>query len=182
MNTHDVGVKTESDDVPGGSSRGGGKNMSEKKYPMTGIFFSILKKIPVFLLILPIFVIVKIFVEEPRIIYSLFGEFKLTLIEMFYIIAAFTTSCELLKTARPGESKTKEVNKIGLVAGIYCSLFMLGTVTGRMVEGGMLEKLFSNTEFMILASCSVTQWLMASTLNGRLSGKSTTVIDDHHHD
>lgn len=155
-------------------------NLKEKKRVKAGRFFSVMKLMPIFLMVLPIFMVVKYFVGDLRAVYTIAGDFKLTWVEFFYITGIFTTAIELLKTAHPGESKTKEVGKMGFTAGIYAILFALGIVTGRMIEGGLLEKLFSNTEFMVLTACSIVQALMAMTLNGRLAGRNITTAGDHH--
>lgn len=120
------------------------------------------RAIPMFLYILIIFMIVETTVVDVRSVLFNFLGYKLTWVEVLYLVSSISAMAELLKVSRPGVDNTFQAICMAAVSGVYLILFTLG-----LAKTGYIRVIFSNTEFLMLLIFSITQTVMAFIINAR---------------
>jgi hypothetical protein len=122
----------------------------------------VLKNIPGFAYVLLIFIMIGAFVPNMReILFTVFGSYSLTWVEVIYLIATFTAMGELLRVSKPGIDNTVEALVMLGIGIVFLLLFVFGAM------GVPLLGMFSTTEFLMLVLISGFQIGMAFLINAR---------------
>ena len=120
------------------------------------------KNIPGFAYVLFFFVLIGAFVPNMReILFTVFGSYSLTWVEVIYLIATFTAMGELLRVSKPGIDNTVEALIMLGIGIVYMLLFVFGAM------GVPFLRIFSTTEFLMLVLISAFQIGMAFLINAR---------------
>ncbi len=121
-----------------------------------------MRNFPGFVYILIVYVLVGLLVPDTRaILFTVFGSYSLTTVEILYLLGTFTAMAELLRVSKPGIDNTIEALFMLGVGIVYLFLLMLGAL--RIPGFGI----FGNTEFLMLTMISAFQVIMAFIINAR---------------
>lgn len=142
------------------------------------VFVGFLKRVPAFIYILMMFMLMSFFIKDMRVVLVDIGWFKYSWTETLKYISSMLAMFELLKVSHPGNNRAYEVNKMYLTAAVYIVLFTLSLTTN-----GLIMQLFKNSEFLDLTSVVVVQALLANVFNSRMVSRSMNMNrDEDHHD
>jgi len=129
-----------------------------------------LRFIPMFSILLIVYVGMKILNIDMRGNVFMLDEFTVTWVELFILAASFVGMIEIAKVAYPGVSNFWETVLIGGMMLLYFVLFVLGIFRADIF--GM----FRNTEFLMMTLICFVAGVMALYINNLTRGK--TIIDE----
>jgi len=120
---------------------------------------------PLFIYLLIFYIVVESFSTDVRAVLFTFGTYRLSWVEVFYILAGTFGILEMLKVSEPRVDNTMEALFIAGASAVYGGLFLLGATGARIWFVSF--SIFSNTEFLVLTILSAVQFVAAFLINSR---------------
>lgn len=123
--------------------------------------------LPLFFYLLVAYILIEVAVRDVRAVLFNVGGYKLTWVEVLYMVASFMAMAELLRVSEPGVDNTKEALTMLAAWVLYFLLFILGATESVLFWKNVRFGIFSNTEFVMLLMLSGVQVVVAFILNSR---------------